>query len=160
MKEDSNKENEGRQKERRKEGQMEIERERETDGYQPDQGWGLPVVVCRAPRCIPAVSSRPCDWPWGCAKWSALLRTYGNVPVISQVSTEQEGMRLLWSLRFCDASLVLDIFENPYGAPRPTESPNPPATKKEIPKNPKTPIIPKSKRSFPKSKRSFPKSKC
>ena len=56
--------------------------------------------------------------------------------------------------------LKLDIFENPYGAPRPTESENPPATKKkEIPKNPKTPIIPKSKRSFPKSKRSFPKSK-
>ena len=50
----------------------------------------------------------------------------------------------------------LDIFENPYGAPRPTEPPNLPATKKEIPKNPKTPIIPKSKRSFPKSKRSFP----
>ena len=35
----------------------------------------------------------------------------------------------------------------------------PPATKKENQKNPKTPIIPKSKRSFPKSRRSFPKSK-
>ena len=46
-----------------------------------------------------------------------------------------------------------DIFETPYGAPRPTESQNPPATKKEIPQTPKTPIIPKSKRSFPKSKR-------
>ena len=53
----------------------------------------------------------------------------------------------------------LDIFENPYGAPRPTESQNPSATKKEIPRNPKTPIIPKSTGSFPKSKRSFPKSK-
>ena len=53
--------------------------------------------------------------------------------------------------------LVLDIFENPYGDPRPTESDNPPATKKENPKNPKTPIIPKSRRSFPKSRRSFPK---
>ena len=57
---------------------------------------------------------------------------------------------------FCLLALALDIFENPYGAPRPTEPQNPPATKKEIPK---TPIIPKSKRSFPKSKRSFPKSK-
>ena len=28
----------------------------------------------------------------------------------------------------------LDIFENPYGAPRPTEPQNPPATKNEIPK--------------------------
>ena len=45
---------------------------------------------------------------------------------------------------------LLDIFENPYGAPRPTVSQNPPATEKEIPKTPKTPIIPKSKRSFPK----------
>ena len=35
----------------------------------------------------------------------------------------------------------LDIFDNP------------PATKKETPKTPKTPIIPKSKRSFPKSRR-------
>ena len=59
----------------------------------------------------------------------------------------------------CRFPYDLDIFENPYGAPRPTESKNPPATKKEIPKNPKTPIIPKSKRSFPKSKRPFPKSK-
>ena len=31
---------------------------------------------------------------------------------------------------------ILDIFENPYGAPRPTGPQNPPATKKEIPKNP------------------------
>ena len=53
-----------------------------------------------------------------------------------------------------------DIFGNPYEAPRPAESQNPPQQqKKEIPKNPKTPIIPKSKRLFPKSKRSFPKSK-
>ena len=54
---------------------------------------------------------------------------------------------------------MLDIFENPYAPPRPTEPQNPPATKKEIPRNPKTPIIPKSKRSFPKSKGSVPKSK-
>ena len=47
----------------------------------------------------------------------------------------------------------LDLLENPYGPPRPTESQNPPATKKEIPTTPKTPIFPKSKRSFPKSKR-------
>ena len=53
----------------------------------------------------------------------------------------------------------LDIVENPYGAPRPTESQNPPSNKNEIPKTPKTPIIPKSKRYHPESKRSFPKSK-
>ena len=65
----------------------------------------------------------------------------------------------LWTrVIFLFHPLRLDIFENPYGAPRPTESENPPATKKEIQKEPKTPIIPKSKRSFPKSKRSFPKS--
>ena len=39
------------------------------------------------------------------------------------------------------------------------EPQNPPAPKKEIPEIPKTPIIPKSKRSFPQSKRSLPKSK-
>ena len=50
----------------------------------------------------------------------------------------------------------LDIFENPYGAPRPTESQNPPATKNE---SPKTPIIPKSKHNLPKSKRYLPKNK-
>ena len=53
----------------------------------------------------------------------------------------------------------LDIFENSYGAPRPTESQHPPATKKKFKKKTKTPIIPKSKRSFPKSKRLFSKSK-
>ena len=41
----------------------------------------------------------------------------------------------------------LDIFENPYGAPRLTESQNPPSKK------------PKSKRYFPKSKRYLPKNK-
>ena len=56
-------------------------------------------------------------------------------------------------------NLKFDIFDNPYGAPRPTESQNPPTTKKEIPKTPKAPIIPKSKCSFPQSKRSFPKRK-
>ena len=60
---------------------------------------------------------------------------------------------------YIPAQHKLDIFENPYGAPRPTESENPPATKKENPKNPKTPIIPKSRRSSPKSRRSFPKSR-
>ena len=50
-------------------------------------------------------------------------------------------------------------FRKPLRGPRPTESENPPATKKENPKNPKTPIIPKSKRSFPKSRCSFPKSR-
>ena len=50
-------------------------------------------------------------------------------------------------------------FRNPYGTPRPTEPQNPPATKKEIPKTPKTPIIAKSRRSFPKSRRPFPKSR-
>ena len=54
---------------------------------------------------------------------------------------------------------VLDIFENPYGPPPPTESQNPQATKKKIPKTLKTPIIPKSKRSFPKSKRTYARSK-
>ena len=55
----------------------------------------------------------------------------------------------------------LDIFENPYGPPRPTESQPPPPQqqKKRNSQNPENPIIPKSKRSFPKSKRSFPKSK-
>ena len=64
----------------------------------------------------------------------------------------------LWQRHF-NKSILIDIFENPYGAPRPTESENLPATKQENPKNSKTPIISKSKRSFPKSKRSFPKSK-
>ena len=36
--------------------------------------------------------------------------------------------------------LELDIFENPYEAPRPTESQNPLATKKETPQTPKTPV--------------------
>ena len=67
-------------------------------------------------------------------------------------SAQQEA-----SITWCD--LFLKYFRNPYGTPRPTEPQNPPATKKEIPKIPKTPTIPKSKRSFPKSKRSFPKSK-
>ena len=62
----------------------------------------------------------------------------------------------------CPCSLFLgvqelDIFENPYGAPRPTESQNPPATKKEIPKNPKTPIIPKSNVRSPKVNARSPK---
>ena len=55
-------------------------------------------------------------------------------------------------------SCALDIFETPFPAPRPTEPQNPPATQKEIPKTPKTPVIPKSKHYFPKSKRSCPKS--
>ena len=45
---------------------------------------------------------------------------------------------------------VIDIFENPYGAPRPTESQNPLATKKYIPKTPKAPIIPKVNVRSPK----------
>ena len=77
---------------------------------------------------------------------------------------------ILMSLRWLLASLCrmppdvglapsVRYFRNPYGTPRPTESENPPATKKEIPKTPKTPIIPKSRRSFPKSRRPFPKSR-
>ena len=63
----------------------------------------------------------------------------------------------------CNGSL-LDIFENPYGAPRPTEPKTPPPSskKKEIQKKNKSlkiPYFPKSKRSFPKSKRYLPKSK-
>ena len=43
----------------------------------------------------------------------------------------------------------LDIFENPYGAPRPTESPNPSATKKiQKPRKPRN--IPKSNVLSPK----------
>ena len=55
--------------------------------------------------------------------------------------------------------LKFDIFENPYGAPRPTESQNPHSNKKKIPKFQKPRSFPKSKCSFPKSKRSLPKSK-
>ena len=36
----------------------------------------------------------------------------------------------------------LDIFEKPYGAPRPTEPQNPPATKKRNSKNPENPDYP------------------
>ena len=43
--------------------------------------------------------------------------------------------------------LYIRYFRKPLRAPRPT-SQNPPATKKEIPKIPKTPIIPKSRRLF------------
>ena len=48
---------------------------------------------------------------------------------------------------------VLDIFENPYGAPDPRR-PNPPPSnkKRNSTKIPKTPIIPKSKGSFLKRK--------
>ena len=53
----------------------------------------------------------------------------------------------------------LRYFRKPLRAPRPTESQSLPATKKKIPRNPKTPIIPKSKRSFPKRTRSLSKSK-
>ena len=54
----------------------------------------------------------------------------------------------------------LRYFRNPYGTPRPTEPENPPATKKEIPKFPKTPIIPKSGPPIiPKSRRPVPKSR-
>ena len=44
----------------------------------------------------------------------------------------------------------LAIFENPYGAPRPTESENPPATKKEIPKTRKPRLSPKINARSPK----------
>ena len=56
-------------------------------------------------------------------------------------------------------SLRLDIFENPYGGPRPTESENPPSNKTEIPKILKSSRIPKSKRYFPQSKRYIPQRK-
>ena len=48
-------------------------------------------------------------------------------------------------------------FRKPYGAPRPTESENPPATKKEIPKTPKTPIISKVDARSPKVDARSPK---
>ena len=53
----------------------------------------------------------------------------------------------------------LRYFRNPYGGPLTHGVRKPPSNKKEIPKIPKTPIIPKSKRSFPKSRCSFPKSR-
>ena len=62
--------------------------------------------------------------------------------------------------KICGRKHSLDIFENPYGAPPTHRVPKPPSSKKkEIPKTPKTPTIPQSKRTFPESKRSFPKSK-
>ena len=50
-------------------------------------------------------------------------------------------------------------FRKPLRGPPTHGVPKPPSNKKRNSKNPKTPIIPKSKRSFSKSKRSFPKSK-
>ena len=83
-----------------------------------------------------------------------VLKRRSGLPKLPQNSAEP-----LQNVSHTKKPFELDIFENPYGAPRPTASQNPTAAKKEIPKNPKTPIIPKSKRSSPKSKRSFPKSK-
>ena len=57
----------------------------------------------------------------------------------------------------CSTPQRLDIFENPYGAPRPTESENPPATKKENPKNPKTRLSPKVDARSPKVDARSPK---
>ena len=79
----------------------------------------------------------------------------GAGPIANEGNPLKHRLKLLMFMAF-----VLDIFENPYGAPRPTESQNPPATKKEIPKKTENPDYPqKSKRSFPKSKRSVSKSK-
>ena len=49
--------------------------------------------------------------------------------------------------------------ENPYGAPRPTESPNPPATKKELQKIRKPRLSPKVNVRSPKVKARSPKVK-
>ena len=76
----------------------------------------------------------------------------------SSVISEEKGDKEKSSEKCSQKGEVLDTFENPYGPPRPTESQNPPATKKEIPKNPKTPIIPKSKpRLSPKVNARSPK---
>ena len=47
-------------------------------------------------------------------------------------------------IRWIQEGFKVRYFRNPYGTPRPTEPQNPPAArkKKEIPKTPKTPIIP------------------
>ena len=97
-------------------------------------------------------------------------------PQQTKVESAQNFSRLI-SRRFSPDALqlqMLAIFENPYGALRPTESQNPQATNKKkfqktrkprlSPKvNARSPkskrSVPKGKRSFPKSKRSFPKSK-
>ena len=57
--------------------------------------------------------------------------------------------------------IALDLFENPLRGPPTHGVRKPPNNKKRNSqkKKPKTPIIPKSKRSLPKSNRSFPKSK-
>ena len=53
---------------------------------------------------------------------------------------------------------LMDIFENPYGAPRPTESQNPPATKRKNSKNPEDPeLYPKVNVLSPKVKPRSPK---
>ena len=65
----------------------------------------------------------------------------------------------MWKIaRFTEGN-ELDIFETPYGAPRPTESQNPPSNKQEISKTLKSSRIPKSECYLPKSNGYLPKSK-
>ena len=64
---------------------------------------------------------------------------------------------MIFSPRGSAGRATLRYFRKLYGAPRPTESGNPPATKKEIPKTPKTPIIPKVDARSPKVDARSPK---
>ena len=61
----------------------------------------------------------------------------------------QENLALQFLMAFCGPQ-ILDIFENPYGAPRPTESQNPQQQKKKFQKSRKPRLSPKVNVRSPK----------